>query len=335
MISFLLALASLSQSPSDGHALKPPVLKTNETVGLIAPASPLDEASVRGAVRYLRQAGYGVKLSYGYRQAQGYLAGSDESRAAELNAMFRDPQVKAIVCLRGGYGSPRILDRIDYALLEKNPKVLVGYSDITALLNAIHAKTAMVVFHGPMAKELSEGLTPFTSRYFWSAFQPRSALFDDWGHGLPESKSRLTTVVPGQAEGVLVGGNLSVVTCTLGTPYEIKTQGAILFLEEVSEKPYRIDRMLNHLRLSGKLAQVRGVLLCRFTNCEPAAENDSGLETIFKDYFGELGVPVLAGFPAGHVPDQVTLPVGIRVRLDATARKLTLLESTVTTAEPK
>lgn len=313
--------------------LKPPPLEKGDTVGLIAPASALEESLVRRAVENLRESGYGVKLSHGYRNPRGYLAASDAVRVGELHGFFADPDVRAIICLRGGYGSPRILDRIDYDLVRRNPKILVGYSDITALLNSIQRHTHLVVFHGPMAKELAVGLSPFTAKYFREAFRPQRRLRADWGTGALQKK-RLRTIAPGSAEGILIGGNLSVLASTLGTPYEPRTRGAILFLEDVNERPFRIDRMLNQLRLSGKLSEVRGVLLGAFTGCNPLSRASSlSLQEVFQDYFGDLQVPVLSGFAAGHVPEQVTLPFGIRVRLDATGKTLTLLESPVREAK--
>ncbi|MBN1441364.1 MAG: LD-carboxypeptidase [Planctomycetes bacterium] len=332
MQAMILALILAAQPRPAAVPLKPEPLRAGDVVGLIAPAGPLDETSVAKAVDSIRREGFAVKLSKGYQQADGYLAASDEVRAAELNAMFRSPEVKAIICLRGGYGSPRILDRIDYEAVRQNPKIFVGYSDITAVLNALQARTGLVVFHGPMAKELGQGdgLSPFTARHFWSAFVAESPLFEDWGAGLPRSANRLETIVEGTAEGILVGGNLSVVTATVGTPFELDARDAILFLEEVNEKTFRIDRMLNQLRLAGKLSSLRGVLLGRFTNCGPEGVGGArSLDVVFREYFGGLGIPVLAGFPAGHVDDHATLPFGIRVRLDATRRKLRLLEAPV------
>lgn len=340
MVLLLAAIAPGGPLPSDRPApedgpelasrttIKPPALEKGDAIGLVAPASSPPEARVERAVHYLRTRGYTVVLSHGYRDADGYLASNDESRAAEIHRMFADPRIKAIICLRGGYGSPRILDRIDYDLVRENPKVFVGYSDITALLNAIRAKTGLVVFHGPMAKELAaSGFPRFSERYFWNAFATESRLFSDWGAGRPGTP--LKTLVEGQCEGRLAGGNLSVLTSTIGTPYEVDARGAILFLEEVNEKPYRIDRMLNQLRLSGKLAEARGILLCRFTGCEARSGRDRSLEAIFSEYFRTLGVPVLANYPAGHIEDQATLPMGSLVRLDATAQKLVLLEPAV------
>ena len=312
--------------------LKAPALRKGDTIGIVAPASSMDQVSATRAMENLTRQGYKVRLSNGYLQARGYLAGSDKARAAEFNAFFADPAIKAILCLRGGYGSPRILDRLDYEMIRKNPKILIGYSDITALLNGIHSKTGLVVFHGPMAKEFSlgKGLTPYTQKYFWPAFTPSSKLFADWGGTGPRGRTHLKTIRRGQAEGVLVGGNLSVLVSTIGTPYEPRSENCILFLEDVSEKPFRIDRMLNQLRLSGKLGQYKGVLLGSFTGCLPLRQAGRiGLLDVFDHYFANLGVPVLSGYAAGHQPDQAILPFGIRVHLDATEKILSFIEAPV------
>ena len=314
--------------------IKPRPLLKGDTIGIVAPASSMDDSLVRRAVENISRRGYEVKLSNGYLQRRGYLAADDKTRAAELNAFFLDKSVKAILCLRGGYGSPRILDRLDYDAIRQNPKIFIGYSDITALLNGIHTKTGLVSFHGPMAKEFSigRGLTPYTEKYFWPAFTPESKLFTDWGGAGPKGRSHLKTLAGGKAEGVLVGGNLSVLTCTIGTPYEARSRDCILFLEDVSETPFRIDRMLNQLRLSGMLGRYKGVILGSFTGCLPLRGRGIGLLDVFDHYFEKLGVPVLSGYAAGHQPDQATLPIGARVRLDATAKKVSLIETPVAAA---
>ena len=325
--------APAKEEPAQARpTLKAPALRKGDTIGIVAPASSMNQSSATRAMANLTRQGYKVRLSNGYLQARGYLAGSDKARAAEFNAFFADPAIKAILCLRGGYGSPRILDRLDYEMIRKNPKILIGYSDITALLNGIHSKTGLVVFHGPMAKEFSlgKGLTPYTQKYFWPAFTPSSKLFADWGGAGPRGRAHLTTIRGGQAEGVLVGGNLSVLVSTIGTPYEPRSENCILFLEDVSETPFRIDRMLNQLRLSGKLGQYKGVLLGSFTGCLPLRQAGRiGLLDVFDHYFANLGVPVLSGYAAGHQPDQAILPFGIRVHLDATEKILSLIEAPV------
>jgi muramoyltetrapeptide carboxypeptidase len=292
---------------------------------------------VKAAAENLERRGYRVKVAQDPKDRRGYLAGDDASRAEAFNKMVKDPEVKAIFCLRGGYGSPRVLDLIDYGALQKSPKIIVGYSDATALLLAVRRRAGLVAFHGPMGKEWSatRGLSPYSERYFWECFTPESPLFASWGGERPAGMKAPATMVGGVAEGTLVGGNLSMISSTMGTPYEIDARDSILFLEEVSEKPFRIDRMINQLRLAGKLGQARGILLGGFTGCDiPDPDGDISLGEIFTDYFAPLGVPVLHDFPAGHVPDQVTLPLGARVRLDADRRALTILEPPVQKAEP-
>jgi muramoyltetrapeptide carboxypeptidase len=325
--------AEAATGGATGDARKPPPLKRGDTIGLLAPASPLEAEEIQAAAANLRRRGYRVKLGAGLDRKLGYLAGSDTERAKALNEALSDPELKAIVCVRGGYGSPRLLDLLDYEAMRRQPKVIIGYSDITALLLAARKEAGLVVFHGPMGKEWSAkvGLSPFSEKYFWPAFAPENPLFENWGGERPAGMKAPFTVAGGTAEGVLVGGNLSVISCLMGTPYEIETRGAILFLEEVSEKLFRIDRMLNQLRLAGKLREARGILLGAFAGCEER-EGEVTRGEVLRDYFSTLGVPVLADFPAGHVPDHVTLPLGVRVRLDASAGTLTLLEAPV--AEP-
>ncbi len=338
VLATLHAGDSASDSPDESSnsalrtVIRPYAIQKGATIGIVAPASSLSESYVERAVANLQDRGYRVKLSLGYKNRQAYLASPDATRAAEVNGFFADSEIDAILCLRGGYGSPRILDRLDYDLIRQNTKPFIGYSDITALLNAIYERSGVVTFHGPMAKEfgIGKGLTQYTERYFWSAFDPKSSLFQDWGGVGPRGRGHRITLVGGSAEGVLVGGNLSVLVSTIGTPYEVSGDGQLLFLEDVSEKAFRIDRMLNQLRLSGKLAKFRGILLGAFTNCGQDL-NAAGktLEDLFLEYFGELGVPVLSGFPAGHVSDQAVLPIGGQIRLDADQKKVTILEAPV------
>lgn len=316
--------------------VKPPPLLEGDTIALVAPASPLSESLVRQAVANLERRGYRVRLAVLPGRERGYLAADDATRARALNDLLRDGGVKAIICLRGGYGSPRILDRIDYATLRRQPKIIIGYSDITALLLAIHRKAGVVCFHGPMGKEwgLGRGISPYSEQYYWSLLAAGTAPIEDWGGKRARGMKSPTTLVGGTAVGRLIGGNLSLISALMGTPYEIDTRNSILFLEEVAEKPFRVDRMLNQLRLAGKLKEVHGVLLGGFPACDARdPDGDLPLETVFRDYFEPLGVPVLADFPAGHVPDQALLPLGVVVRLNATEGTLTLLESPVAAEE--
>ncbi len=325
LLSVIAAPTGFGQTPS---TLKPPPIEKGAGIALVVPAGPVSDAAIQQTITALERAGYTPIPLIPTAPRRGYLSADDNARLSTFNMALNDPRVDAILCMRGGYGTPRILDGIDYEAIRKNPKPIIGYSDITALLLAIRRQTGLVVFHGPMGKELglrSSGFTDFTAKHFWGIFQENNPRFARWGHlGKP-----CRTVIGGVAEGVLTGGNLSLVAATMGTPYEIDTRDAILFIEDVSEKPFRIDRMLAQLRLAGKLGEVRGILLGSFQNCV-ASEASLTLDEVFLDYFRDLGVPVLGGYPAGHgLADHAVLPLGIRVRLDADKGTLSLLESPV------
>ncbi len=323
---------------------KPPALRPGDTIALVAPAGPVDAALVKAAVRNLERRGYKVAVMPGVRSRKGYLAGPDGARARDLESAFADPKVRMVLCLRGGYGSPRIVDLIDYDLMRRNPKIFVGYSDISALLTSLNQKANVVTFHGPMAATdfSGKGLASFSSRHFWPLVEAKPgnkeevARLADWGRDRTGKLGRRRTIAPGVAEGTLTGGNLSTIVSLLGTPYEIDTKDKILFIEDVNEEPFRIDRMLCQLHLSGKLRQCRGFLVGGFTRCEARKGSSSlSLEAILKQYLGGLNVPAMAGFPAGHLPEQATLPFGSHVRLDAGGQKLSILERPVSAAPEK
>lgn len=244
------------------------------------------------------------------RERDGYLAGSDEQRAADFNEAARDPQIRAIFALRGGYGTMRILDAVDYEALAADPKVVLGYSDLTALLNVITQRTGLVTFHGPVAalSQFADDEVSWLRRAVMNA-QPLGELDAPGSQILAE----------GSAQGRLCGGNLSLVTALLGTPYEIDTAGALLILEEVDEAPYRIDRMLTQLRLSGALSRANGILVGRCANCDVDEQHPYAampLTRTLRDRLGTLGIPVLAQLPIGHDGEQWTLPIGMVARIE-------------------
>ena len=321
-------------------ANKPAALRSGDMIALLAPAGAVDKKKVLEAARNLEKRGYRVRVFPAVYGQRGYLAGQDTHRARDLNSAFADPEVRMILALRGGYGSPRILPLLDFEMIRKNPKIFVGYSDITALLIAIGQRAHLVTFHGPMAMgdfSGKYGLAPFAARHFWSLLETPpgdgrvdAALFREWGGNPPKKHGKLRVVAPGLAEGTLTGGNLSTIVALMGTPYEIDTRDKILLLEDVNEEPFRIDRMLCQLEMSGKLRECRGVLLGGFTRCV-AKNNRSSLkvEQVLDDYLGGLGVPVIANYPAGHLTQQVTLPLGSLVRLDTGLRTVALLEMPV------
>lgn len=307
-----------------GAIIKPAALRLGDLVAIIAPASPLPEQSylARGTDLLLNH-GFKVRTGRYIGEANGYLAGSDGRRLADLHEMFINPEVKAVFCLRGGYGALRLLGGLDLELIRRHPKIFVGYSDITAL-HLVFNQIGLVTFHGPMLyPELGgEKPSPYTLECLWRALMVPAPLGSiPPAPGLPPA----VTIFPGRAEGVVVGGNLSLVTATLGTPFEINTQGKILFLEEVDEPPYRLDRLLTQLKLAGKLEAAGGIVLGSFTY-NTSYFYPEALEVI-RDNLAPLGRPCFYGLPAGHLFAQATLPLGIRAHLDATACTLTYLET--------
>lgn len=306
-----------------------PALKPGGTVGIIAPATGA-AGQLEQAAAWLAERGFVPRPFAGAKTRSGdYLAADDSARLADLHAAFSDSSVNAIICLRGGYGSMRLLDRIDFALLARNPKPFVGYSDITALLLAIARYAGFVTFHGPMlASDLIVGKQAPTESALFDMLQGRK-LAGDW---LPHpAQYPLETLHGGVALGRLVGGNLATIGALLGTRYDIDLDHAILFIEDVGETPQKIDRLLTQLRLAGKLAQVKGVLLGDFSEIDdPRAQSDHTaanrrrLRAVWQDLLVPLQVPVLAGWRSGHCNPNLTLPIGAMVRLDADAKQLRL-----------
>lgn len=309
--------------------LKGKKLQKGDTIGLIGPSGAVrTEGAIERAVETIRRAGFRVKLGESCGKKYGYLSGTDELRARDVNAMFADPQVDAIVCTRGGYGTMRMLDLLDYEAIRTHPKIFVGYSDITAMHIAMLEKSDLVTFHGPMpVSNWSDGpMEPFT----------RGSLFNTLMNGGPVGEIvnpegyEKKTVNPGACEGLLVGGNLSLIVGLLGTPYELNTKDRILFIEDVGEKTYAIDRMLTHLRLAGKFDDCAGVVLGDFKNCEMEYPGYSfTIEEIVRDVVAPCGKPIFSGLQSGHCTPKLTLPFGVNCRMDADACTLTVLEPAV------
>jgi muramoyltetrapeptide carboxypeptidase len=292
--------------------VRPPALKKGDVIGVCAPASPpLRDGDLQKGIAYLERLGYRVEPGRNLHKKDGYLAGSDRGRADDLNRFFRDRKVRAVMSIRGGYGSMRILDMIDYRAVRNDPKIFVGYSDLTALQLALYARCGLVTFAGPMvAAGMARGLKGEEEELFWRMLTSRRPLGK-----LPTPASAL---FGGTATGVLLGGNLSIVSRLAGTPHLPSLRNAVLLFEEVGERPYRVDRMLQHLRLAGSFSGVRGVVLGRFTDCKPEEGKPSlTLRRIFSDMFGELGAPVLTGVRHGHLAGSLTMPVGLRVEVRA------------------
>ncbi|NOZ62768.1 MAG: LD-carboxypeptidase [Calditrichaeota bacterium] len=317
------AIPTILRSESSRKIIKPPRLKKGDTVGLIAPASCVFEpATIREGIETLQSLGFKVQTGKHIAEKYGYLAGTDEQRVSDLHDMFRDDSVKAIFALRGGYGSMRLLDLIDYQLIRSHPKILMGYSDITSLCLGIYAKTGLVTFHGPVA---ISSFSEYTQRYFYQSVQSTAAIGEV---ELPEPDNplrptaHLATIRSGKATGRLVGGNLTLLTALLGTPYEPDFREAILFLEETGEEPYDIDRMLTQLLLSGKLDRVNGIIFDLCPDCaprdyKPAFPTNLSVEEVLQDRLGHLKCPALFGLKVGHEADKPTMPLGVQVTLDA------------------
>ena len=314
--------------------LCPPRLRPGDTIGLINPSgavyerAPYDDTHAR-----LKALGFHVKEGQHLRARYGHMAGTPQQRADDIHALFADPEVAGILAMTGGSGANRVLPLLDYDLISRHPKFLGGFSDLTALITAVQVKTGLVTFHSPLGR--SEW-NAFSVEHFKAvamdaqAHTFRNAVIP--GDDLAAPEGRTTTLRGGVAQGPLVGGNLAVLTSLAGTPYWPSFDGAILFLEDVNEYVYRVDRMLSTLMLSGALQRVAGVVLGGFTDCKPS-EGSFGsltLDEVFDDYFGSLSVPVYRGAQFGHIRRKFTLPLGVPAEMDGDAGTLRLLAPAVT-----
>lgn len=316
--------------------IKPKALSPGDTVGLVTPASALFEAerTLIEATEKMEALGFKVKIAENVFKKKGYLAGPVKDRVDDLHAMFADDAVRAIIAIRGGYGSGQLLPHLDYDLIRRNPKILLGYSDITSLLIGIHRQTGLVTFHGPVAIST---FTDYTKKYFFKTLtktEPVGEIEDAPYEKNLQQSSRIWSYRGGESTGKLTGGNLTLLQATIGTPYEFDASGAILFIEEVGEEPYDLDRMLNHLKQAGKFDNCRGVLFDQMDRVEPPAyrpafNNTLSVEEVIDDVFRDYDFPVCVGFSIGHIKDKPTLPLGIKVKFDGKRGKLSLLESAV------
>jgi muramoyltetrapeptide carboxypeptidase len=329
----LASAASPVEGPPVAPLLKPRRLVPGDTLGLVLPSSLAFEASTIDLAReQLEAIGFRVAVGAHARERHGYFAGTDEQRAADLMAMFTDPQIAGVVCHRGGWGAPRLLPLLDYAAIRRHPKVLLCYSDVTALLNAVHQRSGLVTFHGPTG---GTNLRPYTLealRRVLLASEPIGVLANPEKEDdeLVNRTYRTLTLAPGRATGRLVGGNLTLLCALMGTPWEVDTRGAILLLEDVEEELYRVDRMLTQLAQGGKLAAAAGVVFGYCTDCPPGDGPTFSLEELLHEHLGRLGVPALAGLAFGHLPKMLTLPIGLPATLDAAAGTLAFDQGAVT-----
>ncbi len=312
--------------------IKPKRLEVGDTVALVSPASAtahrMDIEIVKESLEAL---GFVVKLSEHLMDRYGYLAGEDLERAADVNTQFADSQVSGIVAVRGGWGCARILPFLDFETIRRNPKVLIGYSDITALLLPIYARTGLVTFHGP------RGLGPwhpFTVDYFKRVLMDGEPVVmsnpKEIGNNLTQVTDRVQMIFPGTAQGALIGGNLTVLSAIVGSSHLPRCEGAILFLEDTGEDIYRIDRMLTQLKLAGILEQLSGFVFGKCTECGPGQGYGSlTMEQLFDDHIRPLGIPSWHGAMIGHIPRQFVLPEGIPAEIVAEQGTIRLLEPAV------
>ncbi len=323
-------LAGQSATP----LLKPKALKPGDVVALITPSTFVtDPDLIEKATRTIAYFGLKPKLGKNVRKKWGYAGGTIAERLEDLHWAFSDPEVKGVFCIRGGYAAGHLLPEVDYDLIRRNPKVFIGYSDITALHLAIHKKSGVLTFHGPVT---TSAFTPFTQDCYKRALfdaKPLGSLTNPTETNTLRPGHSLRTVRPGKARGPLMGGNLSLILATMGTPYEVDTRGKIFFIEDVEEQPYQIDRMLTNLRLAGKLQAAAGIVWGECADCRPKdfkpsfVDGNFTLGEVVDNILGGLKVPVLSGLAIGHTNDQLTLPYGAMATLDADAGTLTVEES--------
>jgi muramoyltetrapeptide carboxypeptidase len=299
-------------------ALRPPALRPGDTVMLVSPSGPTRPERVARGVELLTGWGLRPVLAPNAYARSGYLAGADGLRAADLNAAFADPTVRGVLCTRGGYGVQRVVDAIDMAAVRRDPKVVAGFSDITALQLALWRGARLATVHGPGVAWLDERTPPLSAESLRAAVMTTEPVVVRRSDG----EETAAVVVPGSATGMLIGGNLCLLTSSIGTPDMPDLTGAILLIEEVDEPPYKIDRMLTHLRRAGLLSGLSGVAVGQFTRCADAWQVP--VADVLAERLADIGVPVLGGLPVGHGVGQLTVPVGVAATLDATAGTLTV-----------
>lgn len=303
--------------------IKPKVLKKGDLIGILAPASPpINRKSVYRSIKYLESLGYRVKLGEHIFDKSGYLAGSDLDRAKEINNFFADKKIKAIFSLRGGYGSQRILPLLDYHTIKNNPKIFVGYSDITSIQLAIYKKCRMITFAGPMIEsDFSKGYDSHVEELFWKLITSTHAIGDilQYVRKKPDNKY-------GNIEGQIVGGNLSIITSLVGTEFLPRLDNHILLIEDIDERPYRIDRMLHQIKFSNNIKNLKCVVIGDFSSCKENKNKPTlSLDEIFHNIF--QGIPVIKNFQFGHIKESLPIPYGIRVKI--TKNRFEFIESAV------
>ncbi|MRH43953.1 LD-carboxypeptidase [Aquibacillus halophilus] len=295
----------------------PKRITRGDTVGVIAPASPPNYENLQKGITFLQSLGLHVKVGERLKSTYGYLAGTDQERIDDLHSMFADQSVKAVICACGGYGTARISDKLNYRLIANNPKIFWGYSDITYLHTAINQETGLVTFHGPMISSdlAKKDFDQLSKQMFLQLFEPTQIIYT-------EQLSSLQVVAKGETVAEIIGGNLTLITSTLGTRYEVNTKGKILLIEDVDEAPYRIDSMLNQLQLAGKLDDAAGIVIGNFKHAVAKNELPSlSLDQVLDTYFANLSKPVMKGFNIGHCIPNIAIPLG-KAKLSTNDKKL-------------
>lgn len=320
-----LAGTSFAAAPANPATIKPKTLKRGDTIGLISPASRLPKKKQYGKIiRQVRKLGFKVKVAENARNRYGNLAGHDEQRAEDLNNMFADDEVDTILPFRGGWGCNRILDLIDYEMIRNNPKILVGFSDITTLLNAIYAKTGLITFHGPVGKV---DWTDYTVDHFRKSLSSgKEYELSIPKNNLCEDCRGLSVITPGKASGRLLGGNLSVLSAMMGSDYLPDWEDNILLLEDVGEDVYRIDRMLTQLELNGVFDKISGFAFGQCVSCDRSNSYSLSLKQVFDDHIKPRGIPAFSGAMFGHISKMITMPIGIPARIDAQRGTISITE---------
>lgn len=331
----VLGLGSLAGLPVssiayDKHTqkqlIKPKMLSEGNVIGMPSPGFLIDNREAYGEIiSTIEKLGFKVKLGKNARNRFGYFAGTDKQRAEDINTLFSDPEVDAIIPFRGGWGTNRILDLLDFSLIKSNPKALIGFSDITSLLLAIYAKTGMVTFHGPVGKSEWNDFTVSSFKNVLMQRNPAQLINPPKSSGF--GPSRFHTITSGKCKGKLIGGSLSILTSMLGSSYIPEWGNAILFVEDVGESIYRIDRMLTQLKLNGILDSINGFIFGRCTDCTKGYEYGFTLEQILDQHIKELGIPAFYGSMIGHIDHMFTVPIGITAEMDSETGTIKFLES--------
>lgn len=299
-------------------------LERGAIIGIVAPASYSSIENIISAKNNLENMGFNVVLGECTYKTWYSFAGSDEERAREINSFFADPKIDVIMCMRGGYGCNRIIEKIDFDIIRKNPKIFIGYSDITTLHISMNEKADLITFHGPMA------VSNFSGSYNIDTFKNFISTLTGEFDGIVKNIDKdLKVIVPGVATGKIVGGNLATLVSTLGTEYDIDYNNKILFIEEIGEKTYKIDRLLNHLKKHKVFEKINGLILGDFKNCDQDKEDDMNLQEVFNDYFKNLSIPVVCGLQSGHCEPMITLPLGAMCQLDGNTKRIKILEKIV------